>query len=126
METAGSWIPVPLVTLALAVVLAAAVLVAGSAKLAGVPVMHRNAAHLGFSWPAYQRIGALEVAGGTGVLLGVALPLLGVVAAGCLAVLLALATGLHLRRGDGLVRAAPAAVLAVVAVAVAVLLAGEV
>ena len=125
METAGTWLPVPVLTLLLAVVLAAVVLVTGGAKLAGLPVMRRAAAHLGFSWPAYQRIGALEVAGGLGVLVGLVLPLLGVVASACLAVLLVLAAALHLRNGDGVARALPAAVLAGVAVAVAVQLASE-
>jgi uncharacterized membrane protein YphA (DoxX/SURF4 family) len=125
VETAGTWLPVPLLTLVLAVVLVAVVVVTGGAKLAGMPVMRRNAAHLGFTWPAYQRIGALEVAGGLGVLVGLAVPPLGVVAAACLAVLLALAGFLHLRNGDGVARALPAAVLALVAVAVAVLLAAE-
>ena len=126
METTGTWLPVPLLTLLLAVVLAGAALGTGGAKLVGMPVMRRNAAHLGFSWPAYQRIGALEVAGALGVLVGLVVPLLGAVSAGCLAVLLAIATALHLRNGDGPLRAAPAALLAVVAVAVAVQLAGQV
>ena len=122
MTTSGTWVP-PLLTIALAVVLAVAVLGAGAAKLAGLPFMKQSAAHLGFSWPAYQRIGGLEVAGALGVLVGLVVPALGALAAGCLAVLLALATAAHLRRGDGPLRAAPAAALAVVAVVVAVLLA---
>jgi hypothetical protein len=117
---AGTWTP-PVLTIALAVLLAIAVLGAGVAKLAGAPAMRESADHLGFSWPAYQRIGALEVAGALGVLAGLVLPLLGALAAGCLALLLVLATATHLRRGDGLLRAAPAAVLAVVAVVVTVL-----
>ena len=125
METTGTWLPVPPLTLLLAVVLAAVVLVTGGAKLAGMPVMRRNAEHLGFAWPAYRRIGGLELAGGLGVLVGLAVPPLGVVAAACLAVLLVLAAVLHLRNGDGVARALPAAVLAAVAVAVAVLLAAE-
>ena len=125
METAGTWLPVPLLTLLLAAVLAVVVVVTGGAKLLGMPVMRRNAAHLGFSWPAYQRIGALEVTGGLGLLVGLGLPLLGVAASACLAVLLVLAAALHLRNGDGVARALPAVVLAGVAVAVAVLLAAE-
>ena len=125
METTGTWLPVSLLTLLLAVVLVAVVLVTGGAKLAGMPVMRRNAAHLGFSWPVYQRLGALVVAGGLGVLVGLAIPVLGVVAAACLAVLLGLAAVLHLRNGDGVARAFPAVALAAVAVAVAVLLAAE-
>jgi hypothetical protein len=108
-------------TIALAVLLAIAVLGAGVAKLAGAPAMRESADHLGFSWPAYQRIGGLEVAGALGVLAGLVVPLLGALAAGCLALLLVLAAATHLRRGDGVLRAAPAAVLAVVAVVVTVL-----
>jgi uncharacterized membrane protein YphA (DoxX/SURF4 family) len=108
-------------TIVLAVLLAVAVLGAGVAKLAGAPAMKESAAHLGFSWPAYRRIGLVEVAGALGVLVGLVVPLLGALAAGCLAVLLVLATATHLRRGDRL-PAAPAAVLAVLAVAVTVLL----
>ena len=121
MTTTGTWLPPPL-TIALAVLLAVAVLGAGAAKLAGAPFMKHSAAHLGFSWPAYQRIGAAEVTGALGVLSGLVVPLLGALAAGCLAVLLVLATAAHLRRGDRLPRAAPAALLAALAVVVAVLL----
>jgi hypothetical protein len=121
MTTSGTWLP-PALTIVLAVVLAVAVLGAGAAKLAGAPFMKDSAAHLGFSWPAYQRIGAAEVTGALGVLVGLVVPLLGALAASCLAVLLLLATATHLRRGDSLPRAAPAAVLAALAVAVAVLL----
>jgi hypothetical protein len=117
----GTWSP-SVLTIVLAVVLAVAVLGAGVAKLAGAPAMRQSADHLGFSWPAYRRIGALELAGALGVLAGLVVPLLGVLAAGCLVLLLALATATHLRRGDGPVTAAPAAVLAVLAVVVVVLL----
>ena len=122
MTYSGSWAP-SVLTVVLAVVLAVAVLGAGVAKLAGAPAMRQSADHLGFSWPAYRRIGALEVAGALGVLAGLAVPVLGVLAAACLALLLALATATHLRRGDAPAVAAPAAVLAVLAGVVAVLLA---
>ena len=121
MTASGTWLP-PVLTIALCVLLAVAVLGAGIAKLAGAPAMKESATHLGFSWVAYQRIGALEVAGALGVLVGLAFPLPGALAAGCLALLLVLATTTHLRRGDSLPTAAPAAVLAVLAVVVAVLL----
>ena len=120
MTTSGTW-GAPVLTTALAVLLAVAVLGAGAAKLAGAPFMKQSAEHLGFSWPAYQRIGGLEVAGALGVLAGLVVPLLGALAAGCLTVLLVLATATHLRAGDRL-PAAPAAVLAVLAAAVTVLL----
>ena len=112
----------PLLTVVLALVLAVAVLGAGLAKLAGVAAMREVAAHLGISWPAYRRIGVLEVAGAAGVLAGVVVPLLGALAAACLTVLLVLAAGAHLRRGDSLPEAAAAAVLAVLAAVVTVLM----
>ena len=112
----------PLVTIVLALVLAAAVLGAGVAKLAGAAAMRQVASHLGFSWPAYRRIGVLEVAGAAGVVAGIVVPLLGALAAGCLAVLLVLAAAAHLRRGDRLPEAAPAAALAALAAVVAVLM----
>ena len=121
MTYSDPWAP-PVLTLVLAVLLAVAVLGAGVAKLAGASAMKESATHLGFSWPAYQRIGALEVAGALGVLVGLVVPLLGALAASCLALLLVLATATHLRRGDSLPTAAPAAVLAVLAAVVAVLL----
>lgn len=37
-----------------------------------VPPIRQRAAHLGFSTTAYRRIGALEVAGAAGVLVGLA------------------------------------------------------
>ena len=121
MTVTDTWLP-PALTIVLGVILAAAVLGAGLAKLSGAQAMKESATHLGFSWHAYQRIGALEVAGALGVLVGLAVPLLGALAAACLAVLLVLATATHLRRGDGPAVAAPAALLSLLAVAVAVLL----
>ena len=112
----------PLLTIVLALGLAAAVLGAGIAKLAGAAAMRQVAAHLGISWPAYRRIGVLEVAGAVGVVSGLVVPLLGALAAACLTVLLVLAAAAHLRRGDRLPEAAPAAVLAVLAAVVTVLL----
>jgi uncharacterized membrane protein YphA (DoxX/SURF4 family) len=121
VTSSGTWAP-SVLTIVLAVVLAVSVLGAGVAKLAGAPAMRQSADHLGFTWPAYRRIGALEIAGALGVLAGLAVPLLGVLAAACLALLLVLAVATHLRRGDGPAVAAPAAGLAVLAVVVVVLL----
>lgn len=109
------------VTVIVSVLLAGAVLGAGGSKLAGVPAMKESAAHLGFSYPSYQRIGALEVAGGLGVLLGLAVAPLGVLAAVCLALLLVLAVVAHVRKGDGPQVFGAAAVLAVLSVVAAVL-----
>jgi len=103
-------------TIVLAGVLVVAFGVLGSAKLAASPAMRARAEHVGFSVDAYRRIGALEVLGVLGILVGVAVPLIGVLAATGLAVLLGGAVTAHLRNGDGWRQLAPALVLGAVAV----------
>ena len=61
----------------------------GSAKVLALAPMRARAAHLGFSTDAYRAIGALEIAGAAGVLLGLAVPPLGALAAVGLLLLLA-------------------------------------
>jgi hypothetical protein len=63
--------PVPAVLLAVLFVLL------GVSKLLALPRMRELAAHAGFSVAAYRGIGALEVAGAAGLLLGLTVPLLG-------------------------------------------------
>ncbi|ULR54837.1 DoxX family protein [Streptomyces deccanensis] len=100
----------------LAVALSLVFLPLGLAKIAAVPSMRQAAAHLGMSPGLYRVVGALEVAGAAGLLLGrVSLPL-GVAAATGLALLMAAAAVVHLRHGDPPPRALPAAVLALIAV----------
>jgi len=89
----------------------------GSAKLAGSPAMRARAQHVGFSVAAYRRIGVLEILACLGVLVGVAVPLIGALAATGLVVLLGGAVIAHLRNGDGWRELAPAGVLGAVAVA---------
>jgi uncharacterized membrane protein YphA (DoxX/SURF4 family) len=72
----------------LAVVLAVVFGVAGIAKIAGAPIMRKAAQHLGFSVGHYRVIGALELAGAIGLLVGLVVPPLGVAAAVGLALLL--------------------------------------
>jgi hypothetical protein len=103
-------------TIVLAGVLVVAFGVLGSAKLAASPAMRARAEHVGFSVDAYRRIGALEVLGVLGILVGLAVPLIGVLAATGLAVLLGGAVTAHLRNGDGWRQLAPALVLGAVAV----------
>ncbi|NUR43932.1 MAG: DoxX family protein [Streptomyces sp.] len=88
----------------------------GLAKIAAVPVMRQAAAHLGMSTRLYRVVGALEVAGVTGLLAGLSWTPLGGAAATGLALLMAAAAVVHLRHGDPPLRAAPAAVLALIAV----------
>lgn len=84
----------------------------GTAKLRAVPAMRERAAHVGMSTSAYRKIGALEVAGAAGVLVGLAEPRIGGLAAAGLLALLGGALVAHLRTGDKLRDAAPALVSA--------------
>jgi hypothetical protein len=92
----------------LAALIAIAFAVLGASKIGAVPSMQARAAHVGFSVGAYQRIGVLEVAGAAGVLLGLAIPALGVLAAAGLLLLTVGALGAHLRQHDGVAEMAPA------------------
>ena len=87
------------ITLAVLVTLIFALL--GTAKIMAVPPMRYLASEAGFSVDAYRGIGVLEVAGAVGVALGLAVPLLGRVAAVGLLLLLAGALITHIRQGDG-------------------------
>jgi hypothetical protein len=108
------------VTVLLTVLLAAFFAYASAIKLVGVPQMRASAEHLGFSYPAYRSIGALETAAVIGLLVGLRVPAVGVAAAIGLVPLMACAAIMHIRRGDGpQISAIPAAfgVLALVYVA---------
>lgn len=96
----------------------------GSAKLLAVPAMRSRAEHVGFSVEAYRRIGALEILAALGILLGAAVPVIGVLAAVGLILLLGGAVIAHLRNGDGVREVAPAVVLGLVALAFALLMIG--
>lgn len=84
----------------------------GTAKIRAVPAMRERAAHHGMSVSAYQKIGALEVAGAAGVLVGLAEPRIGALAGAGLLALLAGALVASLRDGDNVKEAAPALVSA--------------
>jgi hypothetical protein len=100
----------------LAVVLAVVFGVAGIAKVAAVPPMRKAARHLGFSVRQYRIIGALEVAGAIGLLVGLVVPAIGIAAAIGLGLLLVGAGAGHLVRRDGAARVAvPLALVGVVA-----------
>lgn len=96
----------------------------GAAKLVPVPAMRERAHHVGFSVAAYRRIGTLEVLAALGILLGAAVPVIGVLAATGLVLLLAGAVVTHLRNGDGIKEIAPALVFGVAAVVFVVLAVG--
>jgi DoxX-like family len=95
-------------TTALAGTVAVFFTVLGTAKIRAVPAMRQRAAHVGMSTSAYRRIGALEVAGAAGVLVGLAEPRIGGLAGAGLLALLGGALIAHRRTGDGLRETAPA------------------
>lgn len=95
-----------ILTVALAAVFAAL----GAAKLLALPAMRERAAHVGFGVAAYRGIGALEIAGAAGLLLGTVSRVVPIAAAIGLLLLLGGATVVHVRAGDGVKEAAPALV----------------
>ncbi|WP_262286345.1 DoxX family protein [Micromonospora sp. MA102] len=94
----------------LAVLLALVFLTLGTAKIRAVQPMRELAAEAGFSVAAYRRIGLLEVAAAVGLLIGLFQPLVGVLAGAGLLLLLSGALVVHLRKGDGPKKYAPALV----------------
>jgi hypothetical protein len=112
-------------TTALAALLVAAFALLGSAKLAAVPAMRSRAEHVGFSVTAYRRIGALELLGVAGLLVGAAVPVVGALAGVGLLLLLGGAVTTHVRRGGGPKEIAPAVVLGAIAVGYLVLVVGN-
>ena len=110
--------------LAAAVLVVAVFLALGSAKVLALAPLRARAAHLGFSTDAYRAIGALEIAGAAGVLLGLAVPPLGALAAVGLLLLLAGAVVAHLRNGDSPRLLAPALVAGLLVVAYLIVLLG--
>ncbi|GGR99585.1 invasion protein [Micromonospora fulviviridis] len=94
----------------LAVLLALIFLALGTAKILAVQPMRELAAEAGFSVAAYRRIGLLEAAGAIGLLIGLIVPLIGTLAGAGLLLLLGGAVVVHLRKGDGPRRYAPAVV----------------
>ncbi|WP_200304743.1 DoxX family protein [Streptomyces adelaidensis] len=80
----------------------------GVTKILALAPMRVLAAEAGFSVGAYRVIGVLELAGAAGVLLGLAVPLLGALAGTGLLLLMAGAVITHGRKGDGLRGMTPA------------------
>jgi uncharacterized membrane protein YphA (DoxX/SURF4 family) len=111
-------------TTVLAVVLAVVFGVAGLAKIAGVPVMRTAARHLGFSAGQYRVVGALELAGAIGLLVGLVVPVIGIAAAIGLGLLLIGAGIAHLFNRDAAARIAVPLLLAAVVATYGVALVG--
>ena len=108
----------------LAVCLAVVFGVAGLAKVGGAPVMRKAARHLGFTIGRYRVIGALEVAGAIGLLVGLGIPAIGVAAAIGLGLLLLGAAAAHAAHRDAAPRVAVPLLLVAVVAAYGVLMAG--
>jgi uncharacterized membrane protein YphA (DoxX/SURF4 family) len=93
----------------------------GLQKVRFNPLASQSADHLGFSKAAYQRIGALEIIGGLGLLVGLSAKgssfwaILNELAAAGLVVAMLLAVYFHLRKGDNAKLFAPALVLGLLA-----------
>jgi hypothetical protein len=100
----------------LAVVLAVFFLGLGTAKLLAVAPMRKAAAHFGLPTNAYRSLGALEIAGAMGLLLGLALPVIGALAGVGLLLLLVGALVSHVRVGDRLQDASAAIVVGMLVV----------
>ncbi|NUP18928.1 MAG: DoxX family protein [Streptomyces sp.] len=102
-----------ILSLVLAGLVALGFMAVGLSKILALAPMRDLAAEAGFSVGAYRVIGGLEVAGAAGVALGLAVPLLGVLAGAGLLLLMAGAVITHGRNGDGLRGMTPALVCAV-------------
>ena len=113
-------------TQVLAAVLAIVFGAAGVAKIVGVPVMRTAARYLGFSVGQYRVIGALELAGAVGLLVGLVVPVIGVAAAIGLGLLLIGAGAAHALNRDDAARVAVPLVLVATVAAYGVATAGAV
>jgi len=113
-------------TTVLAVVLAVVFGVTGVAKIVAAPVMRTAARHLGFTVGQYRIIGVLELAGALGLVVGLAVPGLGVAAAVGLGLLLIGAAAAHVRKHDAAARVAVPLVLVAAVAACGAAMAGAI
>jgi uncharacterized membrane protein YphA (DoxX/SURF4 family) len=101
----------------LTLLLAAACVLPGSAKLLAHPRMRKAAAHFGIPWRGYRLIGVAELAAAAGVLIGLWWHPLGVAAAAGMILLLTGALLTHRRAGDQATEAGPALLALVITIA---------
>jgi uncharacterized membrane protein YphA (DoxX/SURF4 family) len=99
------------------VIVALAFLAAGGAKLARVAQSLEIRDRLRIPTTRWTAIGVLEVLGAAGVLIGLAVPAVGIAAAVCLVLLMVGAVMAHARAGE-IAQAVPAIALALLAVAI--------
>lgn len=102
-----------LASTSLAVALAGFFVSLGTGKVLAVPSMRQRAADVGCTANAYRGIGALELAGAAGLLIGIAVVPLGTAAGAGLLLLLAGALTTHVRNHDEPAKIAPAGIAAV-------------
>ena len=105
-------------TVVLAVLLGVAFSMAGIGKLAGVKAMQEAQQHLGLPSGIFKMVGALEILGGVGVLLGLHgdLPVIGVLAGVGLVGMTIGATFYHQKAGDSMKEWMPAVVMGSLAI----------
>lgn len=108
-------------TVVVTVLLALLFAFSSSIKLLGARQSLEIRDHLGVTPTLWRVIGALELAGVVGVLVGLAWAPIGVAAAVGLALLSVGAVAFHIRASDGLSKTAPAVLGIVLAVATAIL-----
>lgn len=88
----------------------------GVGKLTANPKVVASMESVGVSGSQARVLAILELLGAAGLVVGIAVPGLGIAAAACLALYFLGAVGAHLRAGHGPQEWAPAAVLALVAI----------
>jgi uncharacterized membrane protein YphA (DoxX/SURF4 family) len=96
------------ITITITLLLAAACLVPAAGKLLAHPQMQASAAHFGIPWSRYRLIGVAELAAAAGIVAGLAVPVLGVVAAAGMTMLVGGALVVHRQSGDSPKDATPA------------------
>lgn len=97
----------------LSVILAAAFLVAGAARIRMIPAMFTQARTLGIHYPQFRLVGALEVVFALCVLAGIWVGWLGTFGSLVLTVMMAVAILAHARANDVLRNYVPASVLGI-------------
>lgn len=113
-------------SLVLAISLAVFYLLLGVSKISATSPMRERAAHVGISVSRYRGIGALEVAGAVGLLIGGLVPALGAAAGIGLLLLMVGAVVTHVRNGDGLREMTPAILVSALILAYLVVLFGSI
>lgn len=106
-----------LVPVVLASLLTLPIAALGTIKVLALPMARSNAAHVGMSTDAFRLIGVLEILGALGVALGLFVPVLGAAASVGLVLLMVGGVMAHVRVGDALAAAVPAAVFGIAAAA---------